>query len=196
MFSRRAKWSVAVLLLVTFSFGCDGSRGMRTSTPSDVLGESSGGGEVVRVSSEETLPPLPEVEPSPPISPEERQTPLRQGVPAPYSGVLFSPEAVARIEVEFRVLRQQIVRDLEFQRRELEARRVRDVSVLELRVRTQEQEHRVLIEGRDREISRLQERLEEEVESGNPNTFLMILVGVGSAIVGVLSGWFLGQLSR
>lgn len=124
------------------------------------------------------------------------QTPLRRGQVVPYDGVLFSPEAVARIEVEFRTLRQQFLLDLEVQRREGEARRVRDVSVLELRVRTQEGEHRILLQGRDREIQRLRTELREALDSGDPNPIIGALLAAGGVVVGVLVGYLVGTLSN
>lgn len=184
-----------LLTFVVVNSGCQGTQSQdRSATGTGIA--STGGEGTAPEGEEEAAPPLPEVEPMPPLSGNERQVGLRAGRAAPFDGVLFSPEAVARIEVEFRVLRQQFVLDLELQRRELTARRVRDVSALELRLRTSEEEHRILLAGRDRELARVRTALREASESNNPNILASILSAIGGVVVGVLVGWFVGTVSN
>lgn len=89
------------------------------------------------------------------MDPDARVTPLSTGQPAPYPGVLFNAPALAVVEVEIQSSQTQCLVERRADQQRVIARAMSDIGHLEASYLALLQQSRVLISGRDEEISRL-----------------------------------------
>ena len=113
--------------------------------------------------------------------------PLRQGAPAPVTGVLFNGPAVARVSVEFQAQRTRC----EIERRHdvdlVVARYNVDVASLNLALQTQQRTDQVLITARDQDLARLNRLLETQTSaSSGPHVTEGLIWAGGGLLLGVL----------
>lgn len=109
--------------------------------------------------------------------------PLRAGQPAPFNGVLFNGPAVARVEVEFRGQAAQCRIDRQADIDRMAALARRDIGLLTVRLDSQRQSYQLMINSRDRELTRLFTYIRE---NNNPpiNPWPMIGVSLGAFVLG------------
>lgn len=109
-------------------------------------------------------------------APDARVTPLNQGQTAPYNGVLFNGPAVASIQVQYHSEQERCLVERRSDQLRVGARAIADLERMQSEFIANEQTYRVVLDGRDREIQRL-----NNIPHYNP----WLLTGVG--ILGGLS---------
>lgn len=195
---------LAALSIPMLLTGC-GSTSASAQTPEPTAEvEQTSGSETEQT--EEELAPLEVVDlPEPVLSTGEhgeRQTFLAEGEPAPWAGVLLNPEAVAFIISQYEAQWERARAALERQRDSDWNRLQLEVGRLRLRLETQEQQHNIIVDGLNREVSRLIQIHEDYVEEQNGgfwnSDFGQVLqyglIIVGSAAVGLVVGYLAGAL--
>lgn len=101
---------------------------------------------------------------------DARISPLNQGQPAPFNGVLFNGEATATLQVQFRTQQQRCQVDRRADQLGVGARAIADLERLQSEFIANQQANSVFIGGRDREITRLQ---------AEPHYNPWVLTGIG-----------------
>lgn len=122
--------------------------------------------------------------------------PLRRGQQAPFDGVLFNGPALAYVEVEYRSQQNRCVIDRITELNRLRAQARTDISHLQVSYFTQQEIMRILLSGRDREITRLQNQLTQTIRASNNNTLPLILGTVGGLVGGFGLGFTIGHIAR
>ena len=113
--------------------------------------------------------------------------PLSSTQPAPFTGVLLNSEALAFIETEFRGEQQMCVIQRRADLGRLAARAIADLENYQVAYQAREQEHRIVLTGRDEEITRLY-GLANRPSSPPWTTYVLWLGGgivLGAAGVGI-----------
>lgn len=194
---------IYVLSAVVAATGCSSTTASAQTSEQNQIAQNTTGAEA-ELNIE--LAPLEIVElPEPTLSSGEhgeRQTFLAQGAPAPWAGILLSPEAIAFIISQYETQRELATIVLNRQRASDWNRLQLEVGRLQLRLETQERQHQIVIQGLDREINRLiqihEEYVDEQTGGFWNSDFGQILqyglVIVGSAAVGLIVGYFAGSL--
>lgn len=180
--------------------GCAGQTAQAQTVPETPTSTDETSGSETETSDEEDLAPLEVVTlPEPTLATGEngeRQTHLSVGEPAPWAGVLFSPEAVAFILAEYQALQLRASAALVRQRESDWLRLQLEVGRLRLQIDADRDSYRIELEGRDREILRLEEAHQALInEHSNDfwDDFLMVGGGIlGGTVVGILIGLLAG----
>jgi hypothetical protein len=135
------------------------------------------------------LPEVPEdaYHVSPPrfgYQPNEVVTPLVQGTPAPYNGLIFNGPAIARVTVEFRAVQQRCAIEREHDRNLFQARYDADVATLRLAMETQERNNAIILQNREETITNLHSQLENT--NSSPRITENLLWGAGGLAIGII----------
>lgn len=128
-----------------------------------------------------TLPPIPEV-PKTEVDVGEAVSPMRKGQVAPFTGLLFSPAAVATIITEIESKQAEI--DLEVQRATdaMAVRHNHQLEIMRIRTDSDSKIDKLRIDEQKNEIDRLNLRLKQERED-RPNVLVWTAVGVGAGVI-------------
>lgn len=114
-------------------------------------------------------------------------SPIRKGQIAPFSGVLLSPEAVAKIVVDYNNQKEQTEIEAKKAREEQQAKDQLLIDNLEADLRHEKEVAKAQVESRNDQLKILNRRI-EEMEKNKPNvTVVAGLSAVAGAAVVILS---------
>ena len=190
MFLRRITSMFCVLLLLT---GCNNLQS-RTSS----IAASTSGGEVDLSPLEETpleelsLVETPTVERN--TSPTARSIRIAAGTLTPYGGRLLNDEAMSYMHTASTTLEDECGAAIRRQRDRDAARLSLDVGELRLQINSDRDRFRIILDGRDREISRLLALNTELSRDANSFPWDAVLAGVGAGALGLVIGFVTGTL--
>lgn len=188
---------ILLLLVAVTNAGCGAQTAAAQTVPDETVSTDGTSGSEVE---DEELAPLEVVTlPEPTLSTGEngeRQTHLSVGEPAPWTGVLFSPEAVAFILAEYQALQLRAEAALVHQRDSDWLRLQLEVGRLRLHIESDRETYRIELAGRDREILRLEEAHQALIDEHSNDfweDFLMVGGGIlGGTVIGLLVGLLAG----
>lgn len=125
----------------------------------------------------------------------EEQIFLKKNAITPYDGVLLNISAASYIISEY---------EAQLERSELAIKKQRDLDLnklnfetakLLIEIETIEKKNNIILKGRDEEIKRLQ-KINEETIKELKRPWKKIIIGVGSAVVGVGAGIIIGNITN
>lgn len=192
--------SFFMAILMSFHFACSSSQRPPVLTPYPVFSSLPDASQVIPVDvillglPETSIPHsddagLPRVEGGQGLFPAgvgEVITPLHRGAVAPFNGVLFNGPAVARVSVEFRALQSRCLIERRHDTDLLIARYTADLASLRLALDTQVSTDRVLLNGRDADIARLQRVIQGQRPANGPHIGEGLIWAGGGLVVGAL----------
>lgn len=140
-----------------------------------------------------------EVDTIPPLMSEpsgrEVLLPMAVGASAPFPGVLLNDEAVAWLEAEPDVVQERAQLFLDRRLQEVRFRLLAETERLQLRIRTMESEHTIIVSARDEQIASLT-RINDQLRSGPIQWWENVLYIGGALVVGVIVGIVVTALSN
>lgn len=128
-----------------------------------------------------TLPPIPEVPKNEP-NVGEAVSPMKRGQTAPFTGLLLSPAAVAKIIADIESKNDEIQLEVEKATAEQSAHHEYEKSIMKIRSESDSKIFTIRIDGQQKEIDRLDAQLKQERES-RPNVFAWTALGLGAGVL-------------
>jgi hypothetical protein len=139
------------------------------------------------------LPPLPAPQSLPQIITDGGAGPngeviasLRADARAPFNGVLFNGPALAYVEVEYRAVQQRCMIDRRRETEEVVARYQAQLERLQVSLDTTIAQHRIVVQGRDREIAGLNRVIEQQRDAATITPLQVGLYIGGGILIGAL----------
>lgn len=127
-------------------------------------------------------------------SPTARSIRIAVGTATPYGGRLLNDEAVSYLHNASVSLELECSAAIRRQRDRDAARLSLDVGELRLQINSDRDRFRVILEGRDREISRLLDLNEDLTRDTNAFPWEAVLTGIGTGALGLVLGFISGAL--
>jgi hypothetical protein len=127
---------------------------------------------------------------------EEKMAPLTINQPAPFTGILLSPAAVARIVVDSESVPERIKTEVEHAVGEQKARDDANLNSCQINLDTANQTSKVKIDSCNKDVNDLTKKLKDVENTNNHNT-LFFGLGAGSGILlTVLTVFLVSKLSK
>lgn len=182
---------IALLVLLV---GCGTANAQ--DVPSVAIPTDSGG----EVAVQAETPPAPTQEDIlPPLMSEptgaEILLPLAQGVLAPFPGVLLNVHGVAWLEAEPDAVQARAQAWVDRRLSQIRLLSESEIQRLQLRIRTMEAEHQIIVRSRDEQIESLT-RINDQLRSGPMPVWEQILWVAGALLVGGALGFVGGAVSN
>jgi hypothetical protein len=183
------------LLLISFLMvGCGTAKAVDTTpeTPLPTSGAEVPHAAPVSVArpQEDTLPPLM----SPPTG-AEILLPMAQGAIAPFPGVLLNVHGVAWLEAEPDAVQERAQAWVDRRVGQIRLFSEAEIERLQLRIRTIESEHLIVVRARDQQIESLT-RINNELRAGPVQWWEQGLWIAGALIIGVAAGLIIGFVAN
>jgi len=112
----------------------------------------------------------------------EAVSPMKKGQTAPFTGLLFSPAAVAKIISDIESRQVEIDLAVNHATNRLTARHKYDMDVFKIRFDSDAKINQIRIDAQKKEIERLDARLKQEKEQ-QPNVLVWTAIGIGAGVI-------------
>ena len=109
---------------------------------------------------------------------------LGKNQPAPFEGALFNPEATAEILAKSQLVKEEYELQLGYELEKQELKFTLEIDTLNLRILSLEEEFKVTVEAKDKEIDALHKLVKSHSPSNN------VWWAIGGAAVGVATSAF------
>ena len=115
---------------------------------------------------------------------------LGKNQPAPFEGALFNPEATAEILAKSQLIKEEYELQLGYELEKQELKFTLEIDTLNLRVSSLEEEFKVTVEAKDKEIDALHKLVKSHSPSNN------VWWAIGGAAVGVATTAFVVHVAK
>ena len=115
---------------------------------------------------------------------------LGKNQPAPFEGALFNPEATAEILAKSQLIKEEYELQLGYELEKQELKFTLEIDTLNLRILSLEEEFKVTVEAKDKEIDALHKLVKSHSPSNN------VWWAIGGAAVGVATSAFVVHVAK
>jgi len=115
---------------------------------------------------------------------------LGKNQPAPFEGALFNPEATAEILAKSQLIKEEYDLQLGYETEKQELKFTLEIDTLNLRISSLEEEFKVTVEAKDKEIDALHDLVKSHSPSNN------VWWAIGGAAVGVATSAFVVHVAK
>ena len=115
---------------------------------------------------------------------------LGKNQPAPFEGALFNPEAIAEILAKSQLVKEEYELKLGYEIEKQELNFTLEIDTLNLRISSLEEEFKVTVEAKDKEIDALHKLVKSHSPSNN------VWWAIGGAAVGVATTAFIVHVAK
>jgi len=115
---------------------------------------------------------------------------LGKNQPAPFEGALFNPEATAEILAKSQLIKEEYELQLGYELEKQELKFTLETDTLNLRISSLEEEFKVTVEAKDKEIDALHKLVKSHSPSNN------VWWAIGGAAVGVATTAFIVHVAK